>query len=114
VSLPDLTRYAPHRSTTDADFEGTAVPGLRADFYRRPENGRIASVGRYSYRGRDILLAWGYADEKHCREHAVHDPARGWRPVVDGCPDVRFVRAGDVVVGFEVRTPEGEWLRAGG
>ena len=112
MSLPDLTEYAPHRSIADAGFEGTPVPGLRADFYRRPDGSRVASVGRYSYRGRDVLMAWGYVDEQHCRRHAVHDPARGWQAVVDGCPDVRFVHAGDAVVGLEVRTPAGKWLRA--
>ncbi|MEV4274463.1 hypothetical protein [Actinoplanes xinjiangensis] len=106
MSLPDLTTYAPHRSVPDAEFEGTIVPGLRADFYRRPDGDRIASVGRYSYRGRDVLMAWGYVDEKHCRRHAVHSACRGWSAVVDGCPDVRFDD------GFEVRTPDGEWLRA--
>ncbi|BEL03254.1 hypothetical protein Q0Z83_014450 [Actinoplanes sichuanensis] len=106
MSLPDLTTYAPHRSTPDADFEGTIVPGLRADFYRRPEGDRIASVGRYSYRGRPILMAWGFVDEKHCRRHAVNEADTGWSAVADGCPDVRFDD------GFSVRTPGGEWLRA--
>ncbi|MDI6100276.1 hypothetical protein QLQ12_16850 [Actinoplanes sp. NEAU-A12] len=90
----------------DAEFEGVAVPGLRADFYRRPDGDRIASVGRYSYQGRTVLMAWGYVDEEHCRQHAIHDPRAGWHAVVDGCPDVRL--AG----GFEVRTPDGRWLRA--
>lgn len=88
------------------------MPGLRADFYRRRDGSRIASVGRYSYGGRDVLMAWGYTDEEHCRRHAVHDPALGWQAVVDGCPDVRFVRVGDAVVGLEVRAPSGEWVRA--
>ncbi|WP_229068427.1 hypothetical protein [Actinoplanes sp. DH11] len=118
MSLPDLTDYVPHRSTPDADFEGTPVPGLRADFYRRTDGDRIASVGRYSYQGQEVLLAWGYVDETHCRRHAVRDPGAGWQPVVEGCPDVRFVRAGDdpdaAVAGLEVRTPEGGWLRIGG
>jgi hypothetical protein len=117
VSLPDLSSYAPHRSTGDADFEGTAVPGLRADFYRRVDGDRIASVGCYSYGGREVLMAWGYVDEEHCRRHAVHDPARGWQRVVEGCPNIRFVRDGEgaeaPVVGLEVRGPAGEWLRAG-
>ena len=113
MSLPDLTAYAPHRSLPDAGFEGTAVPGLRADFYRRAEGDRVASVGRYSYRGREVLMAWGYVDEKHCRRHAVHDPDAGWQAVVEGCPDVRFVRAAPdgPVVGLEVRTPAGGWVR---
>ena len=90
----------------DAEFEGTVVPGLRADFYRRPDGDRIASVGRYSYRGRPVRLAGGYVDEEHCRQHSVHDPSGGWSPVTDGCPDVRLAD------GFEVRNPAGEWLRA--
>ncbi|MEU4564449.1 hypothetical protein AB0F72_39225 [Actinoplanes sp. NPDC023936] len=113
MSLPDLAAYAPHRTVTDADFEGTAVPGLRADFYRRAEGDRTASVGRYSYGGREVLMAWGYVDEEHCRRHAVHHPSRGWQPVTEGCPDVRVVRSGEQVVGLEVRTPEGSWVRAG-
>ncbi|GIE76841.1 hypothetical protein Aph02nite_27910 [Actinoplanes philippinensis] len=100
-----MTTYAPHRSALDAEFEGTIVPGLRADFYRRADGDRIASVGRYSYRGRDVLMAWGYTDEKHCRQHAVRS-VHGWSAVADGCPDVRL--DGD---SFEVRTPDGEWLR---
>lgn len=115
---PDLTEYVAHRSSPDAAFEGTTVPGLRADFYRRPDGDRIASVGRCFFHGREVLMAWGYVDEQHCRRQAVHDPARGWQPVVDGCPDVRVVRAGDApdapVVWLKVRTPEGEWLSAGG
>ncbi|MEU8657411.1 hypothetical protein [Actinoplanes philippinensis] len=105
MSLPDLTTYAPHRSTLDAEFEGTVVPGLRADFYRRADGDRVASVGRYSYRGRDVLMAWGYVDEKHCRQHAVHS-VHGWSTVADGCPDGRLDGGR-----FEVRTPDGEWLR---
>ncbi|GLY04425.1 hypothetical protein [Actinoplanes sp. NBRC 101535] len=114
MSLPDLAEYVPHRSTPDADFEGTPVPGLRADFYRRPDGDRIASVGCYSYGGREVLRAWGFVDEEHCRRHAVLDPERGWGPVVEGCPDVRFRRHGDAVVGLEVRTPKGEWITVGG
>ncbi|WP_430789432.1 hypothetical protein [Actinoplanes sp. G11-F43] len=85
------------------------MPGLRADFFRRPDGDRIASVGRYSYQGRDVLMAWGFVDEKHCRQHAVHDPVDGWQPVVDGCPDVRFPDRNAV----EVRVPNGAWLRVG-
>lgn len=115
MSLPDLSAYVPYRSTGDADFEGTTVPGLRADFYRRPDGDRVASVGCYSYDGSKVLMAWGFVDERHCRWHAVHDPVRGWQAVVDGCPDVRFVRdGGEQVVGIELRTPDGVWLIPGG
>ncbi|GGN93046.1 hypothetical protein GCM10010112_80830 [Actinoplanes lobatus] len=113
MSLPDLSTYTPQRSMPDAEFEGTAVPGLRADYFRKVDGDRVASVGRYRYGGRDVLMAWGYADEKHCRRHAVHDPEHGWQDVVEGCPDVRFLRDGDgPVTGVEVRVPGGGWLRA--
>lgn len=85
------------------------VPGLRADFFRRPDGDRIASVGRYSYEGREILMAWGFVDEEHCRQHAVHDPVEGWQAVVDGCPDIRNDPGR-----IEVRTPDGSWLRVNG
>ena len=111
MSLPDLASYAPHRSLPDADFEGTSVPGLRADFYRRAEGDRVASVGRYSYLGRELLMAWGYVDEEHCRRHAVREPGGGWQAVVEGCPEVRLIREDDAVVGLEVRTPADGWVR---
>ena len=110
--LPDLTRYRPHRTVADAPFEGVPVPGLRAEYFHRAEGDRVATVGRYSIGGRDLLMAWGYADEDHCRHNAVRDPAGGWYPAADGCPDVRLVRAGRAVVGLAVRAPTGEWLRA--
>ncbi|MEV4349658.1 hypothetical protein AB0J83_34805 [Actinoplanes sp. NPDC049596] len=112
--LPDLSEYRLHRTVADAPFEGVPVPGLSAEFYRRPDGERVASVGRYSYGGRDLLLAWGYVDEEHCRQSAVHDAASGgWHRPTDGCPAVRVERAGDEVIGLAVRTPGGEWLTAG-
>jgi hypothetical protein len=109
--LPDLTRFRPHRSEDDAPFEGVPVPGLRADFFRREQDGRIATVGRYSIGGRDLLMAWGFADEEHCRHNAVRDPAGGWHPAGDGCPVVELVRDGRDVVGLAVRAPNGAWVR---
>lgn len=51
--LPDLSGYRPHRTVADATLEGVLVPGLRGEFYRREEGGRLASVGRYRYAGED-------------------------------------------------------------
>ncbi|MEV6347104.1 hypothetical protein [Actinoplanes sp. NPDC051851] len=117
MTLPDLAAYRFHRSADDAAFEGCEVPGLRAEFYRRPDGDRIASVGRYSYDGAELLMAWGYVDEEHCRQNAVADPAGGWHPVSQGCPDVRLVRAGDdpdaPVVGLRVRAAGGGWIAVG-
>lgn len=109
--LPDLSDYELHRVVEDAPFEGVAVPGLSAVFYRRAEGDRIASVGRYSFDGRDLLMAWGYVDEEHCRQSAVHDArAGGWQHPGDGCPVVRVERARGEVVGLAVRTPHGDWI----
>jgi len=104
MHMPDISTYRQHR-VVDAVFDGTAVPGLVAEFYRRPDGDRIATVGRYLTGGRELFRAWGYTDEEHCRHSAVtgHPPA-------NGCPVVRLVRddAGSVV-GLEVRTPDGDW-----
>ena len=106
--------FAHHRTADDAAFEGVSVPGLRAEFYRRCDGDRVASVGRYSYGGRPVLLAWGYVDEEHCRYNAVHEPGLGWHPAVDGCPVVRLERAErGAVVGLSVQAPTGAWVTAG-
>ncbi|GAA0486193.1 hypothetical protein Ade02nite_09910 [Paractinoplanes deccanensis] len=113
--LPDLSEYCLDRTVADASFEGVAVPGLSAEFYRRADGDRVATVGRYSYAGRELLMAWGYADEQHCRHSAVHDPASGrWHRATDGCPTVRVERSGGEVIGLAVRTPGGDWLSTAG
>ncbi len=106
--LPDLSGFTPHRTVLDAPFEGTPVPGLRADYFRRPEGDRIRTVGCYSIGGHELLRAWGYVDEEHCKHHAVRDPAGGWHAPAGGCPDVELVRDGQAVIGLAVRTPDGE------
>ncbi len=109
--LPDISDFSPYRAEDDAAFEGVSVPGLRAEFFRRAEGDRIATVGRYSVGGRNLLMAWGYVDEEHCRHNAVRDPAGGWHPAADGCPQVELIRDGQAVVGLAVRAPTGEWVR---
>ena len=110
MQVPDLSRYRLHRVVPDAEFEGTAVPGLRAEFFRCDVAGRTASVGRYRYRGRELLLAWGYVGEEHCRFAWVNDGAGRWEPAGPGCPTVRVLREGDRVSGFEVRDRHGQWV----
>jgi hypothetical protein len=116
VPLPDLATYAPHRTITDAVFEGVAVPGLRAEFFHRAEGERVASAGRYSMGGRDLLLAWGWTDEQHCRFSSVHDPEGFWHPETEGCPVVEILRDGEAldapVTGLAIRTPRGQWVTA--
>jgi hypothetical protein len=110
--LPDLSNYVRHRTVHDAPFEGVPVPGLRADYFRRADGDRIATVGRYSIDGRDLLMAWGFVDEEHCRHNAVRDQGGGgWHPAADGCPEVELIRDGRSVVGLAVRAPTGQWVR---
>ncbi|MFD0524204.1 hypothetical protein [Paractinoplanes durhamensis] len=69
-------------------------------------------MGCYYLGGEEILRAWGYADEEHCRHNAVRDGS-GWHPPQHGCPDVELIRDGQAaVVGLAVRAPNGEWVRA--
>lgn len=106
-----MSEFEPHRTESDAAFEGTTVPGLRAEFFRRPEGDRIASVGRYSLGGEELLLAWGYVDEEHCRHNAVRNRSGGWFPAQAGCPEVQVIKDGQAVIGLAVRAPTGEWVR---
>ncbi|GIE68692.1 hypothetical protein Apa02nite_048000 [Actinoplanes palleronii] len=112
MDLPELSEFVPHRTEDDASFEGMTVPGLRAEFFRRPEGDRVASVGRYSLGDQELLLAWGYVDEEHCRHNAVRDRAGGWHPAVAGCPQVELIREGPAVVGLAVQASTGDWIRA--
>jgi hypothetical protein len=116
VPLPDLTTYTPDRTVTDAPFEGVAVPGLRAEFFRRPLGDRVVSAGRYSMGGRTLLLAWGWTDEEACQFSSVRDPEGFWYPETEGCPVVEILRAGEApdapVTGLAVRTPVGQWITA--
>jgi hypothetical protein len=114
MSLPDLCQYRLHRVDDNAEFEGVAVAGLRAEIYHRDDGGHTASVGRYWYAGRELLMAWGYVDEEHCRSHAVRGDDGAWHPAALGCPDVRVVRdqadPDAPVTGFAVRDPHGRWI----
>lgn len=96
--MPDPRGFRPHRVIEDIDLcgDGRPVPGLRARFYRRPaDGGRIESVGHYTYRGRDTLLAWGYVGEPDCAFHAVGLPGRGWDAPRPGCPRSELVLDAD-------------------
>ena len=116
MPLPDLATYTPHRTVVDAAFDGVTVPGLRAEFFHRTEGERVAAAGRYSLGGRDLLLAWGWADEPDCRFSAVRDPEGFWHPAAEGCPVVEILRAGEApdapVSGLALRTPAGQWVTA--
>ncbi len=74
----------------DIDLEGLAVPGLTGEFFEREEGGRTATAGRYSLRGHELFLAWGYRDEAHCAWTAYRHGA-GWTTPHRGCPRQREV-----------------------
>jgi hypothetical protein len=113
VSLPDLAGYRLHRLADPAHLEGAAVPGLSAEFFRRVEGDRLASVGRYRFAGQVVLLAWGYVDEQHCRYSAACRGDGTWGPAAAGCPTVRVLRDGDRVTGLDVLDGDGAWLSHG-
>ena len=108
MPLPDLAAYTPHRTVTNAAFDGVAVPGLRVEVFCRTEGGRVATAARYSLGGHDLFLVWGWADEERCRRSAVRDPAGFWYPETAGPPVVRILPGG-----LAVRAPSGDWIRAG-
>ncbi|GAA1379516.1 hypothetical protein [Catellatospora chokoriensis] len=89
TALPRLAEYAPHRIVSDIDLEGHVVPGLTGEFFRRPEDGRTATVGLYRYLGIELFMAWGYVGEEHCRWTAYRRTDGGWGPPHPGCPRVR-------------------------
>lgn len=94
MELPDLASYTPHKVIDDIDLEGVVIPGLRADFLRRPLSGRVATVGVYRLRGIEIFMAWGYVGEPHCRWTAYRRDdgvGGGWTAPHQGCPRLRRV-----------------------
>jgi hypothetical protein len=109
VDVPDLTDYRIHRAVDAAEFEGVAVPGLSVRFLRRVHTGRVESIACYRHRGQELLLAWGFVDEAHCRWHSVHVDGE-WQEPRAGCPEVRVFKEGQRVVGFAVRDGRGTWL----
>ncbi|NUR73791.1 MAG: hypothetical protein HOU81_23505 [Hamadaea sp.] len=84
---PDLTLYRPHREAFDVSVEGVPVPGLHATYFSRPDSGRVATVGVYRFTGVEVFMAWGYADEAHCRWTAYRQPDGSWTEPRSGCPD---------------------------
>jgi hypothetical protein len=93
MTLPDLAAFRPHRVVDDVDLDGTVVPGLSADFHRRPVGDRVETVGRYRFAGVEVFMAWGYVGEAHCRCTAFHEGPAGWGAIRPGCPDVAEVLA---------------------
>lgn len=106
MEVPDLAEYRLHRVTDEARVEGVALPGLSAAFYRRAAADGERSVGVYRHAGVEVLMAWGYVEEPHCRAHRVRDPDGSWGPARTGCPTVRPAGPDRPAA---VRTASGGW-----
>ena len=108
MDVPDLAEYRPHRVDDTVVLDGVPVPGLTAQFHRRPAPEGERSVGIYHHAGIEVLMAWGYVTEPHCRAHRVREPDGPWGPPRPGCPDVR--PADPTGAPPAVRCASGAWL----
>lgn len=99
--IPHLADFTYHKTLPDIDFETIPVPGLDADFYRRPVGDRTLSVGVYRFGGAETHRAWGWVGEAHCSWHAYRNPATGgFDGPFQGCPVFRLLREGGRLTGF--------------
>lgn len=101
--IPHLADFTYHKTLPDIDFEAIPVPGLDADFYRRPIGDRTLSVGVYRFGGAETHRAWGWVGEEHCSWHAYRNPVTGgFDGPFQGCPVFRLLREGGRLSGFEL------------
>ncbi|GAB3223285.1 hypothetical protein GCM10027447_10860 [Glycomyces halotolerans] len=100
--LPQLADFTFRKTLRDVDFDGHPVPGLVADFYRRPVAGRLLSVGVYRFGGAETHRAWGWVGEAHCSWHAYRDPAGAFIGPFPGCPAFRVLVADGRAFGFDL------------
>lgn len=98
-ALPELSAYRLHRTVAAADLDGAVVPGLSAEFLHRPCGDRVASVGRYWYRGATVLLAWGWTDEAHCSFSSIAAGDDDWSLPQPGCPTFSLLHERDALAG---------------
>ena len=106
MRVPHLADFQPYRTVENVDLHGVVVPGLRAEYLRR---GRLIATA-YSYAGRELFAAWGYAAEEHCRYFAVVGPDGAWEDPQPGCPRARALRVDGRLLGVGVRSKTGVWL----
>jgi hypothetical protein len=110
VKAPNLAHFRSYKIIEDVDVHGVTVPGLRGEFLNRKVGGRIATVGRYTYAGREVFRVWGYDGEEHCRFFAVLGPEGDWEPPQAGCPRVRLLADDGRVAGLALHSASGGWL----
>ena len=90
--IPHLADFTFHKTLPDIDFDAVPIPGLDADFYRRPVGDRLLSVGVYRFRGTETHRAWGWVGEAHCSWHAYRNPVTGgFDGPFEGCPEMRLL-----------------------
>jgi hypothetical protein len=112
MEAPDLAQFRAYKVIDDIDLEGVVVPGLRGEFLSRAEGPRTATVGRYSYAGREVFRAWGYEGEEHCRYFAIVGPDGEWERPQAGCPRVRVLADDEGVAGLALHSSTGDWYIA--
>jgi hypothetical protein len=113
VNAPDLAHFRAYQVIENIDLHGVVVPGLKGEFLRGTDGERATTVGRYSYSGREVFRAWGYAGEEHCRYFAVLGVDGEWEAPQAGCPRVRVLAADEgTVAGLAVKSTTGAWLVA--
>jgi hypothetical protein len=112
MESPDLVHFLPYRTIDDIDLDGVVVPGLRGEFFHRPDADRTATVVRYSYEGLEVFQAWGYLDEEHCRYFAVVGADGALESPQAGCPRVRVLSDGSRIIGLAMYSATGAWLVA--
>ncbi|WP_232805701.1 hypothetical protein [Glycomyces xiaoerkulensis] len=100
--LPQLADFKHHRTIRSVDFDGFPLPGLDADFYRRPVADRLLSVGVYRLDGTETHRAWGWVGEAHCSRHAYRDRSGGFAGPFPGCPELRVLVENGRAVAFDL------------
>ncbi|THV39502.1 hypothetical protein [Glycomyces buryatensis] len=120
--LPQLGHFTHHKTLRNVDFDEIPVPGLDADFYRRPVADRLLSVGVYRFGGAETHRAWGWVGDAHCSWHAYWNPAADrFDGPIPGCPELRLLLTEGRAYGFELGFGglhrrfllDGEFLRSG-
>lgn len=81
--------------------DGTPIPGLKQEVYKRTIDGTEMSVGIFTYKGTLAYAAWGVKAEPHCSYHAPLGAGNTIVEVRDGCAEHTILRdAAGMVSGF--------------
>jgi hypothetical protein len=76
------------------------VPHMKRLCFELHHNGKMVTLGLYTYKNVEILKAWGYKEDEHCSYHATTTNGT-WSNVIVGCPDFKLQHdASSTVTGF--------------